>query len=117
LCTPYSSRCEDWIPYLKKLRLSSLCTSDIDYKSGHLEESLILVGQHLTVLHLQVQYIHLLDPDFYKYILLLYYLYYFGKQDPDPHWNEKLDPDPHLIQYSGALEAQNGALEGRVRSQ
>jgi len=64
LCTPYSSRCEDWIPYLKKLRLSSLCTSEIDYKSGHLEESLILVGQHLTVLHLQVQYIHLLDPDF-----------------------------------------------------
>ena len=65
LCTPYSSsREEDWIPYLKKLRLSSLCTSDIDYKSGHLEESLILVGQHLTVLHLQVQYIHLLDPDF-----------------------------------------------------
>jgi hypothetical protein len=58
--TPHNSSREDWIPYLKKLRLSSLCTSDIDYKSGHLEESLTLVGQNLTILHLQVRCIRLL---------------------------------------------------------
>jgi hypothetical protein len=30
-----------------------------------------------------------------------------------PHKSEKLDPDPHLFQNSGALEVQNGAIEGR----
>jgi hypothetical protein len=43
----------------------------------------------------------------------------FWKLDPYPHWREKLDPDldPYLNQNSGVLEAQNGALEGRERSQ
>ncbi len=42
---------------------------------------------------------------------------YFGKPDPYPHRNEKLDPDPHHSQNSGAVEAQNGAIEGHGRSQ
>ncbi len=47
--------------------------------------------------------------------------------DPDPHVFGKLDPDPHKSekwirihiksQNSGAVEAQNGATDGRVCSQ
>ncbi len=35
--------------------------------------------------------------------------------DQDPHSSEKLDPDPdlHLSQNSGAVDAQNGAVEDR----
>jgi hypothetical protein len=46
----------------------------------------------------------------------------FGKSDPDPHQSQKLDlyphrsekqdSDPHQIQNSGAVEAQNRAMEG-----
>ncbi len=56
--------------------------------------------------------------------------HYFGKPDPDPQRvKKKLDPDPHRSQIhdpdpdphqnqnSEALEAQNGDLEGRRRTQ
>jgi hypothetical protein len=53
-------------------------------------------------------------------------LHHFGTTDPNPHQSEKkdpdlyhgqqLDPDPHQFQYSGAMEAQNRAMECRGRS-
>jgi hypothetical protein len=36
--------------------------------------------------------------------------------DPDPHCLWKLDPEPHLRQNTGAVEAQNGAVQVRGRS-
>jgi hypothetical protein len=40
-----------------------------------------------------------------------------NNSDTEPHQIEKLDPDPHQSQNYEALEAQNGAIEGRGRSQ
>jgi hypothetical protein len=39
------------------------------------------------------------------------------KQDPEPHKSQKPDPvsDSHRGKNSGAVEAQNGAMEGRGR--
>jgi hypothetical protein len=44
--------------------------------------------------------------------------HYFEKLEPDPcpHYSEKLDADPHESKNLG-VEAQNGAVEGRGRSQ
>jgi hypothetical protein len=44
-------------------------------------------------------------------------LHHFRKLDPDPepHKTEHLDPDHHKSQNSGALEAQNQALNGHGR--
>jgi hypothetical protein len=51
-----------------------------------------------------------------------------GKLDPDPHQSEKQDTDPqqskkqvsdpdlHQSKNSGGVEAQNGAIEGRICS-
>ena len=50
---PHNLSREDWLPHLKKLNISSLCTSEIDYKTGQLDESLLLMGANLTILHLQ----------------------------------------------------------------
>ncbi len=44
-------------------------------------------------------------------------LYQFGKPDPDSIQSQNPEPDPHQIQNSGAVEAQNGAMEGIGRSQ
>ncbi len=41
--------------------------------------------------------------------------YHFG--NPDPNQSRKPDTDPHQILNSGAVEAQNGAMEGLGRSQ
>ncbi len=37
--------------------------------------------------------------------------HYSVKLNPDSHESEKLDPYPHWNQNSGALEAQNGAVD------
>jgi hypothetical protein len=41
--------------------------------------------------------------------------HHFGKSDPDPHQRGKKDPhpDPSEVKASGAVEAQNNAIEGR----
>ncbi len=42
---------------------------------------------------------------------------YFGKLDSDPQKSEKLGRGPHWSQNSEALDAENGALEDRGRTQ
>jgi len=52
--TPHNSGREDWLPLLNKLQnLSHLRTSDIDYKTSNLRDTLPVIGANLVNLHLQ----------------------------------------------------------------
>ncbi len=53
------------------------------------------------------------------FVLVTYFLCFIRgcELDPDLHYFWKLDSDPHESHYSGDLEAQNGAMKGRGRSQ
>jgi len=51
---PHNSGREDWLPLLNKLKnLSHLRTSDIDYKTSNLRDTLPVIGANLVNLHLQ----------------------------------------------------------------